>query len=100
MTLTHTIPGELQHEDTLVSSNRQLSAPADLERSRRRASTPRFCQACGGPWVKEIRGGPVVQHTHDCSAVPRRFPLTPFSGPASMTECCGGEFPHWCERTP
>ena len=99
-TTTLDIPGQLQQDDTLVSSNRQLSAPADLERSRRVGSTPRQCGGCGGPWIKELRGGPIVRHAKACPVVPRRIPLTPFSCPVSMAECCGGEFPHGCLRAP
>ena len=44
-------------------------APRDLERSRRVRSTGRYCDECGGPWGRELRGGPVVHHFHGCAVV-------------------------------
>lgn len=69
-TLAHEAPGYLHDDDQLVSSNRQLGAPANLYRSQKHGSRPRFCGGCGGPWIAEIRGGPIVRHTFDCGFLP------------------------------
>lgn len=53
-----------------LTSYRQEIAPADLERSRRVASTPRYCSSCKGPWGRELRGGPLVHHALNCAIVP------------------------------
>lgn len=99
-TIAPSIPGQLQQDDTLVSSNRQLSAPADLERSRRRASTPRQCHGCGGPWGRELRGGPLVHHTFDCTSVPRPFQQNYDGDYCPAPACCGGTYPYDCIYTP
>lgn len=59
-----------QYMSGQFSSSRQQVAPVDFTLSRRRAATPRYCLTCRGPWVREIRGGPVVRHALDCVSVP------------------------------
>ena len=66
------LPGALlpREQEHLASSNRRISAPADLMRSRR-GSTPRECPGCGGEWLTETRAGPVVRHQHyQCPVLP------------------------------
>jgi hypothetical protein len=56
-------------ESELKPGIRQPVAPLNLTLSRTRSRTPRYCTHCGGPWGKELRGGPVVHHTLRCSVV-------------------------------
>jgi hypothetical protein len=53
------------------SSNRQQVAPVDLTRSRKHGVMVPACSECGGPVLREDRGGPVLLHDPACSIPPR-----------------------------